>query len=174
MGLYQRHSIGFNINPAPPAGTQVAVNISHVPLSLMGLNIPVEISTASAFRNSPSSQQLSTIVVVAHFDTGATITSIDIDLARHLNLVSFGESPCNTAAGAQMMPNFAVDLSFPNTNLSPIANLQISSCKLAFNIANCQTNPNDQRNLGLLIGRDIMAKWNIVWNGPSSTVLISD
>jgi hypothetical protein len=25
-----------------------------------------------------------------------------------------------------------------------------------------------------LIGRDVMSRWNIVWNGPTSTVFISD
>jgi len=29
-------------------------------------------------------------------------------------------------------------------------------------------------NFGVLIGRDIMARWNIVWNGPSSCVFIAD
>jgi hypothetical protein len=33
----------------------------------------------------------------------------------------------------------------------------------------CMYNP-----IGILIGRDIMSRWNIVWNGPTSTVFISD
>jgi hypothetical protein len=44
----------------------------------LGLNIPVEISTAAIFRNLPEPPPLVSIVVMAHLDTGAGITSIDI------------------------------------------------------------------------------------------------
>lgn len=111
---------------------------------------------------------------MAHFDTGASITSIDINLASHLFLNATGQSISHTASGAHQMPTFAIDLSFPNTNLLPFSNLQIGSCHLNFNIKNCEQNPNDPKNFGLLIGRDIMSKWNIVWNGPTSTVFIND
>jgi hypothetical protein len=75
-------------------------------------------------------------------------------------------------AGPIQTPDYAIDLSFPNTNLSPFFNLKIGSCKLGFNLAD--NNPNLQRNFGILLGHDVMAKWNIVWNGPTSTVFISD
>lgn len=43
---------------------------------------------------------------------------------------------------------------------------------IALNISS--DHPVDFNNFGLLIGRDIMSRWNIVWNGPTSTVLVSD
>jgi hypothetical protein len=175
MGLFQHHNFGFNINPPLPPGTKVAVSISPNPLFLSGLNIPVEISTATAFRTIPSPPPLSSVVVMAHFDTGATITSIDIDLAKHLKLIPQGKSWSSSAAGPFLAPNFAVDVSFPGANLSPFKNLRIGSCKLPdFNLANALVNPNVPQNFGILLGRDIMSSWNIVWNGPTSTVFISD
>ena len=107
---------------------------------------------------------------MAHFDTGATNTSIDINLAKHLNLIPIGQSVNYTAGGPQKMPNFYIDLSFPGTTLKPFHNLRIGSCNLPFDVKNGI----HSRNFGILIGRDIMSKWNIVWNGPTSTVFISD
>jgi len=147
--------------------------LSPIPLFDRGLNLPVEISTASIFRNSPLNVPLSSIAVTALFDTGATYTAIDIGLARHLNLFAIGQSAHDTAAGRQTMPNFAVDISFLGTGLSPFHNLRVGSCKLGFVLEN-NTNLPQPCNLGILIGRDIMSRWNIVWHGATSTVFISD
>jgi len=132
---------------------------------LDGLNISVLVSTASVYRT-PNDLSVNSSQILAHFDTGATKTSIDIGLARLLDLIPIGESPSHTAAGLRQATNFVVDLSFPATNLQPFKNLQISSCELA--------NPNIPLKFKMLLGRDIMARWNIVWDGPSSTVIISD
>jgi hypothetical protein len=165
--------MGFNITPPPPEGTVFSTKISSAPLFLMGMNIPVEISTATVFKNPPSNISSSSVLAMAHLDTGASITSIDIALAKHLNLIPTGQSFSRTAAGTQSMPTFVIDLTFQG-DLSPFFNLQIGSCNLGFDLSpQSLANPND-RNFGILIGRDIMSRWNIVWNGPTSTVFISD
>ena len=173
MAIINNFSFGIKINPTPPKDMHVTVDFSPLPLIQSGFNLPVEISTASIFRTSPLNMPLSSIVVMAHFDTGASSTSIDIDLAKHLNLLAIGQSKNRTASGPQIMPNFAIDISFPNTKLSPFYNLRISSCRLGFNLENNMKSSNAQ-NMGILIGRDIMSRWNIIWNGPSSTVIIND
>jgi hypothetical protein len=111
---------------------------------------------------------------MAHFDTGASITSIDIGLAMHLKLTAKGYSNSLTASGIQCMPNFVIDAAFPNTSLSPFVNLKIGSCKLNFDLPKAISDPNDPKNFGILLGRDIMSRWNIVWNGPTSSVFIND
>jgi len=174
MATFHHHNIGFQITPTPPVGTQLGINISPIPLFQNGLNIPVEISTASLFRNPPINSPLSSIVVMAHFDTGASVTSIDINLANHLKLLSVGQSESFTASGSQVMPNFAVDLSFPNTRLSPFFNLRIGSCKLNFDLNKNMENLNIPKNFGLLLGRDIMSRWIVTWDGITSTVMICD
>ena len=174
MGILTFQNVGFNITPQPPVGTHVAVNLTPIPLQYIGLNLPVEISTASHFRLPPLNLPLHSIVMMAHFDTGASITSIDINLAKHLNLLSTGQSEIRTASGPETVSTFAIDISFPNSGLSPFRNLHISSCNLGFDIGKNIENLNNPRNFGLLIGRDIMSRWNIVWNGTSSTVIISD
>jgi hypothetical protein len=110
---------------------------------------------------------------MAHLDTGASKTSIDINLAKYLNLVSTGQSKSKTAGGIRVTPDFVIDLGF-RAPLRPFPNLQIGSCDLGLDLQKCLANPNDPTNFGILIGRDVMSQWNIVWNGPSSTVFISD
>jgi hypothetical protein len=173
MGIFNHLNFDFNINQPLPAGLRISARVSPMQLRLMGMNIPVEISTATVFRKPPNNILLSSVLAMAHLDTGASVTSIDITLAKYLNLIPTGQSISKTAGGPQLMPDFVIDLSF-RVPLSPIPNLQIGSCDLGFNLEQCQSNPNDPENLGILIGRDIMARWNIVWNGPTSTVFISD
>jgi len=48
MGFLQSHSLGINITPTPPPGTQVGIDISYRALLMSWLNIPVAVSTASA------------------------------------------------------------------------------------------------------------------------------
>jgi hypothetical protein len=139
----------------------------------MGMNIPIEISTATVFKNPPNNALPSSILAMAHLDTGASITSIDMSLAKHLKLIATGQSVSRTAGGPQCTPDFVIDLNFRGP-LSPFPNLRIGSCDLGFNLSQCLSNPNDQANFGILIGRDVMSRWNIVWNGPTSTVFISD
>ena len=173
MAIYNYQPLGLKINPQPAKDIHYAVEFSPLPLLQFGFNLPVEISTASIFKNSPINMPLSSIIVIAHFDTGASFTSIDIELAKHLNLLSIGKSENRTASGLQIMPNFAIDISFPTTKLSSFYNLRIGSCKLDFDLS-ANMKPSKTKNMGMLIGRDIMSQWNIVWNGPASTVIISD
>ena len=109
-------------------------------------------------------------LILGHFPK----TSLDAGLALYLGLVSIGNSKSHTAAGPQITSDYAIDVGFIGTNLKPILNLRVGSCNLGFNLTKAQQNPNDPRNMGLLIGRDIMSLWSITWHGPTSTVLVSD
>ena len=163
----------ITITPQPAEGTLVSAVLSPARLMLLGFNLPVEISTASIFRKPPAKAPFPSITVIAHFDTGASVTSVDIELAKYLNLTATGQSESNTASGKQVMPNFAVDIAFPGTKLSPFYNLRIGSCRLGFDLEN-NMKPERPQNMGILLGRDIMSRWNIVWNGPASSVTVSD
>lgn len=176
MSHYNHFSFGYSATPQLPQGTKIGFTNGPGPLRNQGLNLLVEIAPASAFVHQQSnSSKAMTFTTMAHFDTGATLTTIDINLAKHLHLISTGMSPISTANGVTNTPNYAVDIFFINTNLKSIQNLQVSSCNLGhFNLLAAIQNPTDSKNFSILIGRDIMSLWNIVWNGPTSTVLISD
>ena len=115
------------------------------------------------------------MTVMAHLDTGASLTSIDKRIAQQLGLVSTGSGHIATASGSVTVPNYAVDIAFLNTSLRGIQNLQVTSCQLPhFNLSIAVQNPSNPANFGVLIGRDIMPLWHITWHGPTSTVFISD
>jgi len=78
MSHFHFHSFQINIDPKPPKDTTVNVVVGPTLLKNLGFNIPVEITTASAYRQPPKEEPLKTILVYAHFDTGASITNIDI------------------------------------------------------------------------------------------------
>jgi len=144
---------------------------SSMPLFRVGMNIPVIVSASSTYLKTPNAVPCSSPALLAHLDTGATLTSIDIKLAHHMGLIPVGTSKMRTAAGPAKYSAFTVDLQFPNSTLSPHIDLPISSCDLGFDL----NKPlNDPGNFGLLIGRDVMSAWNIAWNGPTSTVIIND
>lgn len=166
MGSFRLHNISFQTSPSLPSNTKVSIVTAPFPLLFDGLNIPVIISTASAYQSPIDPNSIKTAQILAHFDTGATKTSIDIELAKELNLIPIGESPSHTAAGLRQATDFVIDLGFPSTNLRSFVNLQISSCNLS--------NPSMPLKFKMLLGRDVMSHWSIVWDGPSSTVIISD
>jgi predicted aspartyl protease len=107
---------------------------------------------------------------MAHLDTGASITSIDRRIAAELELHPIGVGKIMTASGEMEANSYGILISFPNTQLRGYR-IRVSDCKLPYNGNRLDLSV---RNYGVLIGRDIMANWNIVWNGPSSTVIISD
>jgi hypothetical protein len=51
MGHLRFLNFDFNITPPPPPGTVFSANIGPMALRSMGMNIPVEISTATVFKN---------------------------------------------------------------------------------------------------------------------------
>jgi hypothetical protein len=151
--------------------THTGRHFSPAPLLRCGMNIPVIVSASSAYLMTPNAVQGVRLTVLAHLDTGASVTSIDITLARHIGLLPIGMSRMRTAAGSVMFSAFTIDLQFPSSTLSACTDLPVSSCDLGFDLSKPWT---DARNFGILIGRDAMTRWNIVWNGPTSTVIIND
>jgi hypothetical protein len=174
MGQLQFHSVKVNIEPAIDPKSKVNIGFGPEQLMQSGFNLLVTIATATSILKSNEQVQAKAFTTTAHFDTGANITSIDIGLAEYLELTPTGLVSQHTASGETRTPTFAIDLSFPNAALAPFTNLRIGSCRLPFNIEACTNNSFNPANFGLLIGRDIMSKWNIVWNGPSSCVYVSD
>ncbi len=174
MAHISQLAAGVNIAPKPSEETKITLNATPVPLMQTGFNIPLSISTPSSAKTLNPDIVIRSATIMAHFDTGASKTSIDTGLATYLGLTPVGISPIHTAAGKVDMPNFAVDITFPGSKLSPFINLPISSCKLPIQIKSSGEIEISPQNFGLLIGRDMMSRWNIVWNGPTSTVFISD
>ena len=114
------------------------------------------------------------LTVMALLDTGATRTCISDIIADVLELTPVGFTKVFTASGFGEFADFVVDISFPDDRLRSLEDLNVGSCNLPY----AHELPDEKRmehtNIGALIGRDVMSCWNIVWNGPSSTVFISE
>jgi len=157
----------INIDPPLPPNSRVTASSSSRMLSFLGFNIPVIITSVPLDKNASSPKS---VLVMAHFDTGASVTSIDEKIAKELELSPVGVTNMQTAAGLKSAKTYIADISFPHTALRGYR-LNISDCNLPYNGNITDLSP---QNFSVLLGRDIMTNWNIVWNGPSSTVFISD
>ena len=152
------------------------IKIQQGPFNLrsLGYNMLVQVSLASILEKQNLDKPIKPFIVSAHLDTGASVTTIDMNLAKHIELYSVGESPIKTASDMVVTSDYAVNISFVNSPLKAIENLRVSSCNLRTNLQECIKEEYRHENMGLLIGRDIMSGWNITWHGPSSSVFISD
>jgi len=166
MAHFFHINIDVNIDPPPTVGTNLSMNTGPHNLCTYGFNIPVIVA------NTPDSgaPQPKSIMVIAHFDTGASVTCIDEKIVRELELVPVEVGIMQTAQGSATAKKYLVNISFPNTGLRDYT-LNVSDSNLPYNGSATDMGP---QNYGVLLGRDIMANWNIVWNGPTSTVLVSD
>ena len=92
---------------------------------------------------------------------------IDVVLAEYLGLVD-NASPSDHNA----LPSYSIDIDFIEPELSSVHGVVVKSTNTKFDMRR-----NDKRfqgNIGMLIGRDLMSHWNIVWDGVASTVRIID
>ena len=167
-------NVEFRTDPPLPVGAKVDVALNSAHLQKYGFVIPVIIQTPAALCAPPLSKPIKSILVMALIDTGASETCISEDLANALGLTSVGFSTRITATGPVTTLDYAVDILFPNSGVRSFENLKIGSCKLPYN----HNLPDEQRmensNFGILIGRDMMARWSVVWNGPASSVTITE
>jgi hypothetical protein len=143
-------------------------------LATYGFNIAVQVSTtATVLTEEPTPKK--SINIMAHIDTGTKYTTIATSIAKYLGLAEMGEGPGLAVTGEETInPLYFVDLSFIGTTLSPRKELLVYSAKLRFDFHLHEQDPTDVNNYGLLIGRDIMSRWHMTWDGPTSTVIISD
>lgn len=159
--------------PLPP-DISLQAKIGHLELANPGFVFPVIVQTPSFLCVSPFSETLKTVTVMALLDTGASRTCISRAIAQMLELKIAGYTKTNTAGGIKKFPDYMVDILFPNNSMNGFVDLMVGSCDLPYNSVPIDGDVMAKSNFGVLIGRDMMSRWNIVWNGPTSTVFISD
>ena len=144
-------------------------------LQFSGLKILVDISMASTDVEEPK-QPRKHLRIWAKIDTAAYKTHLSQKITDYLDLISKGERKnVPTGGGLIKTKTFAVDLKFVDYGLKPFINLEIGSLeKFPFDLTKAQEELQEKRNIGVLIGRDILSGWNLNWDGPTSTVTISD
>jgi len=113
-------NVGLNVSRQLPEDIEVGFVIDHTPLFLHGFNIPLIVQTPSVLCTPPISRTPKSIMVMAHFDTGATRTSIASEIAQALELETTGYSNTHTAAGLTTFPDYTVDILFLNGTLKEL------------------------------------------------------
>lgn len=173
MSVVNHSAVRIVTKGGDPDRSDVRLHPAPEQIVQTGMILPVVLSvprTPHAGPEENSSPQRG-IMVNALLDTGATTTSIDESLAKNLGLVPIGFTQIGTAAGIRKAATYVVDISFPDTGLAPKRLVRVSSCNLQYS---AESGAVLQRNVGALIGRDILSRWIVVWNGPMSTVTICD
>ena len=100
--------------------------------------------------------------VSALIDTGASITVINPKLAESRKLQMTGSVTLSAAGNRAKYPAYVASLSFPGTSLRSFELIQVVGCQLP------------QQPISCLIGRDILRRWRITYDGRNATVKISD
>ena len=155
------------IDPKPEKDVRVQIRKSSVMLKQLGAHIPVFVSLPSALK--ADGNNVKPRLVFGHIDTGATQTCIDVSLANEMGLPQIGFSESFTASGKQTSPKYAVDLVLPTFDQKLYKNMSICSCQLPYKL---EEEPSP-RNFGILIGRDLLSEWVMIWDGATSSVTIS-
>lgn len=150
MPIY--NSVLLEPNPANPTQHRHGPSV----LAHQGPNIPVELSIPDALANYFSQQNVAIpapLTGVALIDTGASITCVDISIIQSLNIQPIGTTTVYTPQGNATQQLFPIKLSFPGTAIVISLNAVLGSVLLA-------------QNIGALIGRDILSRCVLVYNGP--------
>ena len=169
-------SINVDVIPSKPLPDRIELRVEVSPdfLKKIGFTFPITLQTPSFLCAPPFSRPHRAVTVMGLLDTGATRTCISPLIADVLELSPTGFSKAHTASGVEEFADYAVDILFPDSGLRGFEDLNVGSCNLPY----MHNLPDEQRmtctNIGVLIGRDMMSRWNIVWNGPSSSVFISE
>ncbi|MDR1558714.1 MAG: retroviral-like aspartic protease family protein [Clostridiales bacterium] len=164
----------LQVSQVGPEKTKFSISADFRHLLTHGFVMPLIIQTPSILCAPPISGKLKTITVMALLDTGASSTCISEIIADELELKPTGYFETNTAAGRAVFPNYTVDILIPNAGLHNYENINVGSCKLPYTQNLLENDRMASTNFGVLIGRDMMTRWNVVWNGPSSSVFISE
>jgi hypothetical protein len=170
------NQISIEIASSKPLPPDISLQPKVTPWSLAepGFVMPIIVQTPSLLCSPPFSNPLRTVLVMALLDTGATRTCISDVIAQMLELKVTGYSPIQTAGGTKNFPDYMVDVLFPNHSLKGFEDWMVGSCNLPYTENPSSGHVMAKTNFGVLIGRDMMRQWNIVWNGPTSSVFISD
>jgi predicted aspartyl protease len=98
--------------------------------------------------------------VTALIDTGASITVINPEVAQTCKLRQTGFAQLLTAGSSGRYPEHAAAISFPNSGLKSFGAIKVVACPIVRQPYSC------------LIGRDILSKWILIYDGITGRVEI--
>ena len=171
MGTLTVWPIGIQIQTRPdpnnPGQMQVGVALGGGATALaaqgiiLNIAIGVDVFTADALR-ALGQPVPNPFLCQALLDTGASTLALDRSIAQSLGLARRGVVINHTANGLRQSNLYAVSLLFPATSLRSYNLLRASEVDLSTQPFKC------------LIGRDVLSRWHVHYNGQTGAVSIAD
>lgn len=149
-----------------PAGQ---LGFSHN-LRIFGPIIPVQIAVPHALAqhltstNAPVPPPINGMALI---DTGASITSVDNSAFQNLGVQPVGVATVGGAHGPAQQPVFPASISFPGTQLMGLAFNQVLGCNISGQATGTPLP------LIALVGRDLLAHFIFIYNGPMGSITFS-
>lgn len=145
------------VSPPNPAGLVQAGAVFPIEV-----HVPTTIAELLAKEGRPVPSGLAGLALL---DTGATLTGIDASIPPRLGVPPVGQVQTATAGGMVQHSTFPARLVFtsiPGLILEAQSAVGVNLSGLTIQVA---TNQPPQPVVALL-GRDVLAGWQLVWNGP--------
>lgn len=103
-----------------------------------------------------------TYTVTALIDTGAARTVISPQLAATCGLQQTGQARISSAGHITDRPEFVGAIQFPNQGLRGFDPVSLVACPLP------------EQDVACLLGRDILERWNLIYDGRSGLVEVEE
>jgi len=102
----------------------------------------------------------------ALIDTGASATAVDEDILQQLSVVPIDLMPTATPSGDGKSFVYPAKITFPGLNLTDLAMGRVIGSKLKWQTI-------DNKEIIMLLGRDLLRYFLMIYNGPGSTLTLS-
>jgi hypothetical protein len=140
----------------PFTPTELILQGPHIAILISATRLEVE-------EGRPLGLEFPELPVHALIDTGASLTVINPEIAKTCKLKQTGHQMINAVGGkAGEYPAYAAAISFPGTNLPSLDATRVVACPII-----------RQPFFSCLIGRDIMRKWLLSYDGRTGEVEIT-
>ena len=140
----------------PFTPTELILQGPHIAILISATRLEVE-------EGRPLGLEFPELPVHALIDTGASLTVINPEIAKTCKLKQTGHQMINAVGGkAGEYPAYAAAIFFPGTNLPSLDATRVVACPII-----------RQPFFSCLIGRDIMRKWLLSYDGRTGEVEIT-
>lgn len=148
----------------PDSNNLINTSESAQRLQIYGPTVPVAVSVTPAHAQvlTNGGQAVPPAVTgLALIDTGASLCSVDESVIQQLGIPSFGYMPVSGVTGASVQNTYPASLSFPGTMLPNVTFFDFIGSPLS--------------GLGILvlIGRNVLSSFVLVYNGPGGHMSLS-
>jgi hypothetical protein len=131
--------------------------------------IPVEVSMPAALQEWCAKNSVPIPAPVSGYamvDTGASISGIHEDILTSLSIVPLDSIPLSTPSGSSRTFIYPTQVSFPALQVQGYSMSRVAGFQLDWTT-------NDGKRVIMLLGRDLLSQFLLVYNGKTNTVTLA-